>query len=327
MPIIIWFITIMALSTQALAVNPKTSPNCILQSHVCTDTANRTIAGQVISRPCWNWKDTYKCGNGPIIDNCKAYVAAGCSQINSQCLAKLPDGSCATLSQTYQCLAKPQTTTTTQICGTISTCVQGNCFNTTTTPSTDFGRSVAQLAALTAAGASYSSNGIDIFSGTLEHCNNLAVLGFNNCCAASGGKGWGKGLLKSCKPSGKRLVEGRNGGRNHYLGTDCGTKVFGVCTRVREWACVFPSKLARIIQEQGRPQIGIGWGFAATGNCRGFTPTELQQLDFSIMDLSEFISDIMAQMTPINGSAIGNKISNRLKNYYNSGSPAGGRVQ
>jgi len=326
MPIIV-LIFLLALSSPAMALNPANDPNCVLQSHVCTDTANRTIAGQVITRACWNWKDTYKCGNGPIVDNCTAYVAAGCAQTNSQCVATLPSGACATLSQTYQCLAKPQTTTTTQVCGTISTCVQGNCFNATTTPSTDFGKSVAQLAAITAAGASYSSNGVSIFSGTLEHCNNQAVLGFNNCCAAAGGAGWGKGLLKTCKPSGLTLVQGRSGGRNHSLGTDCGTKVLGVCTRIREWACVFPSKLARIIQEQGRPQIGLAWGSASTGDCRGFTPAELQQLDFGIMDLSEFIADITAQMTPMNGGVIGTKISNKLNNYYNSGAPTGGKIQ
>lgn len=310
------------------AINARTDPNCVLQSHVCTDTANRTIAGQVVSRSCWNWSDTYKCANGPVVDTCQPYVTAGCSQIGSQCISTMPDGSCSVFNQTYQCVNTPASTTTTTVCGNISTCVQGNCFQTATTPSNDFAYSVAQLAALTSAGASYSANGVNIFSGTVEHCNN-AALGAKNCCAAPNGAGWGNSIVKGCPATAQNLVNGRAAGRNHFIGTNCALKdpIFGACLRTRDWACVFPSKLARIIQEQGRPQINLSWGTTANPNCRGFTPAELQQLNFGAMDLSEFYTDIMGRVTPMNAGSIGTKINNRLNNYFNSGTPTGGRIQ
>src|SRR3546814_7103530 len=63
--------------------------------------------------------------------------------------------------------------------------------------------------------------------------------------------------------------------------------------------CALPiSKLGRIIQEQGRPQLksfADGWGPVKTPNCRGFTPEEFQALDFSRMDLSEYYSEVQAR--------------------------------
>jgi conjugal transfer mating pair stabilization protein TraN len=69
--------------------------------------------------------------------------------------------------------------------------------------------------------------------------------------------------------------------------------------------CCFNSKLARIIHEQGRPQLqSFQPNGAWTGvpgdpnfsvkkpNCRGFTPQEFQALDFNKIDLSEYIEDI-----------------------------------
>jgi conjugal transfer mating pair stabilization protein TraN len=58
--------------------------------------------------------------------------------------------------------------------------------------------------------------------------------------------------------------------------------------------CCFNSKLARIVQEQGRAQLSTfnGWGRASRPDCRGLTPEEFQVLDFSQIDLSEWHSDI-----------------------------------
>src|SRR3546814_19770346 len=63
--------------------------------------------------------------------------------------------------------------------------------------------------------------------------------------------------------------------------------------------CCFNTKLGRIIQEQGRPQLkafnGNLWGTAKKPMCRGFTPEEFQALDFSKIDLSEYYADIEAR--------------------------------
>lgn len=68
------------------------------------------------------------------------------------------------------------------------------------------------------------------------------------------------------------------------------------CVQKAKGFCCFNSKLARIIHEQGRPQlVGFGinsWGSPKNPNCRGFLPEEFQALDFNKIDLSEYIQDI-----------------------------------
>ena len=78
----------------------------------------------------------------------------------------------------------------------------------------------------------------------------------------------------------------------HQVGSYCSTKVMGVCLSKKESYCCYNSRLARILNEQGRPQIGKSWGEPKEPNCSGFTIDELQQLDMSAMDLSEFIEDV-----------------------------------
>lgn len=82
----------------------------------------------------------------------------------------------------------------------------------------------------------------------------------------------------------------------HYVGTYCSQKaILGGCLTKKDTQCCFNSRLARILHEQGRPQIGRGWGSAQAPDCGGFTIQELGQLDFARMDLSEFTREIAAR--------------------------------
>jgi conjugal transfer mating pair stabilization protein TraN len=85
----------------------------------------------------------------------------------------------------------------------------------------------------------------------------------------------------------------------HEVGTYCSTSILGICVQKSKGHCCFNTKLGRIIQEQGRPQLksfnAQGWGTPKAPYCRGFTPEEFQALDFSKMDLSEYYSDIEAR--------------------------------
>jgi len=273
-------------------------------------------------------RNTYKCQDykGSAFDNCRQLTAQGCKQIGSSCIFHKPSGACATFDKTFQCLTKKGTTTTKQLCGNAAMCVDGSCFKTNAPPGNDFAAVVSRFAALTAAGASVNaSGGVSIFKGSPEHCNST-IFGAKNCCTASP-SGWGKGIVKGCPASAKKLAQARQAGLAIYIGTFCANKAFfGACLRKQEVWCAFPSKLARIVQKQGRLQLGIGWGSAQSPNCRGFTPQEMQRLDFSRMDLSEFYADVMARMTPMDANTLGNRISTRVKNYFNRGAPNGGRL-
>lgn len=82
----------------------------------------------------------------------------------------------------------------------------------------------------------------------------------------------------------------------HYVGTYCATEIVGACVEDKQTHCCFNSRLARIIHEQGRPQLGMSWGTPKSPSCRGFLPAELEALDWSRMDLSEFMAEIMANV-------------------------------
>ena len=84
--------------------------------------------------------------------------------------------------------------------------------------------------------------------------------------------------------------------RCHKIGSYCEKHLIG-CVQDARGFCCYNSILARIIQEQGRPQLKAfgptgGWGTPSEPNCRGFTPDEFQSLDFSKIDLSEYVGVI-----------------------------------
>ncbi len=78
--------------------------------------------------------------------------------------------------------------------------------------------------------------------------------------------------------------------------------------------CCFNSKLGRIFNEQERPQLGKGWGSAEGPQCRGFAPEEFQKLDFSEIDLSEFIVDIVGSFDTGKIQADSVKIQEKIQN-------------
>lgn len=94
-------------------------------------------------------------------------------------------------------------------------------------------------------------------------------------------------------------------------------KGVGLCSRVGSWCsdelwlgiatgkvclektvnyCCFNSKLARIIQEQGRPQLGRSFGDPKNPDCSGLTIGDIMKIDFSKVDFSEFIADIKPKL-------------------------------
>ncbi|AVL47373.1 hypothetical protein CEP74_06175 [Campylobacter jejuni subsp. doylei] len=80
----------------------------------------------------------------------------------------------------------------------------------------------------------------------------------------------------------------------------------------------FTSKLARIINEQGRPQLAKGWGSAESPECKGFTPEEFQKLDFSKIDMSEFFGEIQQNFNVNFMQNQQNFIQNRITNNMNN---------
>ncbi len=120
--------------------------------------------------------------------------------------------------------------------------------------------------------------------------------------------------LVSCKDNEKMLSKKRQNDLCHSVGSYCSKKIklggAKMCVQNSDSYCCFNSKLARIFHEQGRPQLGMGWGSSDAPDCRGFKPEEFQKLDMSKMDLSEFTSSLPA--ATIDTGAIKNKVKNHV---------------
>ena len=128
------------------------------------------------------------------------------------------------------------------------------------------------------------------------------------------------GIL-NCDESEQTLAMKRDTRLCHSIGSYCSSKIplIGVCIEKTESHCCFNSRLARIINEQGRSQIGRGWGGAETPDCAGFTIAQLQSLNFAQMDLSEFYAEIAPTLP--DQTRLQNQVRQKVDSYYQRNVP------
>lgn len=88
----------------------------------------------------------------------------------------------------------------------------------------------------------------------------------------------------------------------NYVGSYCSRKILGWCYERKQAYCCYNSKLAKIINTQGRAQLGKTYGSARSPDCSGFTPTELASLDLAAMDMSEFYEEIKPKTLDMTGT-------------------------
>lgn len=134
--------------------------------------------------------------------------------------------------------------------------------------------------------------------------------------------------LMSCEPEEQQLGMHKGANLCHFVGSYCSSKFLGVCLETTESYCCYNSKLGKIINEQGKPQIGKGWGTAESPQCAGFTPEEFQRVDFSKIDMSEFVGDIMNATDLPNVGDLQKTISQKMTGITaNPGTNAGGTTK
>jgi conjugal transfer mating pair stabilization protein TraN len=129
--------------------------------------------------------------------------------------------------------------------------------------------------------------------------------------------------MMSCNEEEGKLAMKEGASLCHSAGSWCSSclRILGKCVSCLEHTtgkCCFNSMLARIVNEQGRSQIGKGWGNGQNPDCSGFSIPELQSLDFAAMDLTEFYASIVPNHP--NLGAIQNSNSAAVPNcYYGQG--------
>lgn len=122
-----------------------------------------------------------------------------------------------------------------------------------------------------------------------------AAAGVNNCCKSGGGSDVG---LAHCDSEEKALGKAKERKLTVYVGSYCSNNVLGVCLQKKEAYCLFDSKLAKIVQEQGwAGQLRIGFGSAKNSDCRGITVDELQAINFDRLNFADFYADLESGST------------------------------
>jgi conjugal transfer mating pair stabilization protein TraN len=180
-----------------------------------------------------------------------------------------------------------------------------------------------------------------LFNGEKAGCHK-PVFGLVNCCAgktsglittATGAAALASGpaaigLLATpfltmflCSAEEKTLDVKDRMGLCHYVGTYCSDKVLGVCTSKRKNYCCFESKLSRLLQEQGRAQLGKTWGKAKDPDCTGFLIEEFQKLDLSKMDFTEVYSEFIDAAKVPDEVQTSIDIQDKIKEYYRTHQP------
>ncbi|MCY6865196.1 conjugal transfer protein TraN [Escherichia coli] len=241
---------------------------------------------------CWAYRDTYVTQSADK-GTCQTYTDnPACTLVSHQCAFYSEEGACLHEYATYSCESK--TSGKVMVCGGDVFCLDGECDKAQSGQSNDFAEAVSQLAALAAAGKDVAAlNGVDVraFTGQAKFCKKAAA-GYSNCCKDSG---WGQDIgLAKCNSDEKALAKAKSNKLTVSVGEFCSKKVLGVCLEKKRSYCQFDSKLAQIVQQQGRNgQLRISFGSAKHPDCRGITVDELQKIQFNRLDFTNFYEDLM----------------------------------
>jgi len=184
-------------------------------------------------------------------------------------------------------------------------CLGGDCIDSGYESDRDMVQALAYLSIIDEAAKDREIDGesIRIFKGSAHHCNRIKLgVGIKDCCGTYKGLGVSLGLTK-CDEDAKMLAKLRGEGKCVYVGNHCAerTPILKICIRYKYVYCCFGSKFAKLLQEQGRPQLGKNFGTSECPDCSGLSPDDLSKIDFSQFDLSEISSDVMDRFKPQSG--------------------------
>lgn len=281
---------------------------CEIAEENCVEGAEtRNINGKDVHKSCWKWDRKYVCRSDTYVDECKG-LKNNCKEVSRDCIHQESDR-CEHYEVKYQCSEKE---TKKVDCISTQFCLGGVCETKIRRKHSDFGQAISQLSVL----ANLKSTELEgckcpdgknecsfteidpksckFFKGQSSQCRNHT--GSFNCCSD-------KGLLRpifGCDQQEKDLSERRKLRLCHHVGTWKGKKL----EFYKKWQshCCFKSKISKIIQVEGRKQLGIGWGDQKNPDCRGLTLEEIQRIDFSIIDFSEVFDEVKSKAQSVSHS-------------------------
>ena len=311
-----------SISSNALAGNRfKSNYPCYDQGKYCVSSGTKKIDGFEVSRPCWEYAYTKRC-NYPSKNDCAQH--ARCYSLGQRdCILRDSLGNCVNIKKEFSCkrwsmvsLESDTVRYGTQdkegaeklVCEGIP-CVDGNCMDKSYQMDEDMVSSVSKLGALSQ--GKNTQAGFKIFEGQSRHCTKKPV-DYHNCCRLNP-KGWGKQLGAKCSKDEEILGEKRQKNLCVYVGKES-KKTAGVTTLIKHHYCCFSNMLEKVVQVEGRKQLGMNFGNGGHTNCRGLTLEELGRIDFSKMDFSEVAAEMQQKLVMPNVADVKGRIDNSFKN-------------
>ncbi|EQB02065.1 hypothetical protein V475_21490 [Sphingobium baderi LL03] len=266
-----------------------------------------------------------------------------CSWQYDNCLDEEPSGEgCRMMEKVYRCpvpggkAEQPPS----YVCGDDVYCINGDCEAITREASDEFKDALVALKAIDTAGKDFDPDDMHVFPGARDTCHK-PIFGVVNCCAGkvsgllplgiggaalSGAISGNVAVLAGvatqflttfmCSTEEKMLDVKDRMGFCTFVGSYCSSSMLGVCTTKRKTYCCFESKLSRILQEQGRPQIGKPFGKPKNEQCEGFTVDEFARLDLSKMDFTDVYSDFMDAARMPDEAQTMSDIQQKIQDYY-----------
>lgn len=273
---------------------------CRYHSMVADPPGDKYWKGKKINGS-WGQTVTYACRAG-CKDTCQALRARGCTRLaNPECLKKVED-KCVRWRWKFKCKDRIGMTKH-KFSKQNPFCFEGNCIDSNYESDKDMIEALGYLSILEEARKELDGTAnISVFKGQAYSCTRFP-LSFKDCCGCNG---WGISMgLAGCDEDSKTVAKLRVSGKCVQIGTYCAEYVkVGLakfCLRKKTVFCCFGSKFAKLLQEQGKPQLGLNFGTPECPDCRGFTADELSKIDFSKLDLTEITNDIMDRFKPYGG--------------------------
>lgn len=287
----------------AFAARFQVSPpySCTDENKRCLSSGIRNIDGIDVHKDCWEYSYTKTC-NYQSKDDCKLY--SSCYWVGDrECILKDTLGNCVNLRREFSCerledvpIEKEKATEGLVVlqergkllCKGVP-CIDGNCVDKSYLTNGEMMDAISKLHAAKNMKPDSAQN-FNLFAGNGQHCSKK-VAGYTNCCAISGGNGWGREVGAGCSRDEITLMQNRKKNLCIYVGKT-ESKKLGVKDVTKHYFCCFGNMLDKVMQVEARRQLGQNFGSGGRPDCSGLNMDEIQRLDFSRIDFGEFIDEL-----------------------------------
>lgn len=272
----------------------------------------KKIRGTQVHRDCWEYKYKLDCKDRSKND-CSKVPSDRCAFVREECIDLQKEGDstyCANLRRRYSCEKTVEYEEEKQeilrngkqadakdlLCK--SMCLDGDCIKKAEEKDNDeLAMSIGMLN-----GLSQAKKGIDpdikeivnVFKGEKRSCS-FHPASFMNCCRERA-SGWGEAIkLGQCKQEELDLAKARSQKRCVEVGEYCETEVLGWCVDKRKVLCCYDSIIARILNQEGKKQLGRSFGNPKNPQCEGLSLNDLKNknLDLSKADFKDFYDQVV----------------------------------